>query len=40
VFHKTYNHLRPPEMERITVRFKEAGLRPGSRITFSMRGEA
>jgi NADPH-dependent 2,4-dienoyl-CoA reductase/sulfur reductase-like enzyme len=36
VFNKKYNHLRPPEMERITLQLKDAGLRMGDHIRFIM----
>jgi NADPH-dependent 2,4-dienoyl-CoA reductase/sulfur reductase-like enzyme len=36
LFHKRYNQLRPPEMERITLRLKGAELWPGDRITCTM----
>jgi thioredoxin reductase len=36
IFSKTYNQLRPPEMERITVDVTNAGLEPGDRITVTM----
>jgi NADPH-dependent 2,4-dienoyl-CoA reductase/sulfur reductase-like enzyme len=40
LFSKRYNQLRPPEMERITLRLKDAGLRAGDRICLSMDQEA
>jgi NADPH-dependent 2,4-dienoyl-CoA reductase/sulfur reductase-like enzyme len=36
LFAKRYNQLRPPEMERITLRLKDAGLRKGDRIQCTM----
>jgi thioredoxin reductase len=36
LFSKTWNQLRPPEMERITLRLKHAGLRPGDPINLIM----
>ncbi|MDR1617661.1 MAG: NAD(P)/FAD-dependent oxidoreductase [Treponema sp.] len=36
LFAKRYNQLRPPEMERITLRLKDAGLRKGDRIQCAM----
>jgi NADPH-dependent 2,4-dienoyl-CoA reductase/sulfur reductase-like enzyme len=36
IFRRSYNHLRPPEMERINVDFGPAGLEAGSEILFSM----
>jgi hypothetical protein len=36
LFVKRYNQLRPPEMERITLRLKDAGLRRGDRIQCTM----
>jgi NADPH-dependent 2,4-dienoyl-CoA reductase/sulfur reductase-like enzyme len=38
LFSREYRQLRPPEMERITVRLKGAGLRPGDRISCTMEG--
>jgi NADPH-dependent 2,4-dienoyl-CoA reductase/sulfur reductase-like enzyme len=36
LFAKRYDRLRPPEMERITLRLKDAGLRRGDRIQCTM----
>jgi NADPH-dependent 2,4-dienoyl-CoA reductase/sulfur reductase-like enzyme len=36
LFAKRYNQLRPPEMERITLRLRDAGLRRGDRIQCTM----
>jgi hypothetical protein len=36
IFSKTYQQLRPPEMERITVDLRSAGLEPGDSITVVM----
>jgi NADPH-dependent 2,4-dienoyl-CoA reductase/sulfur reductase-like enzyme len=36
VFSKQYNQLRPPEMERISLRLRDAGLRSGDRVTFTI----
>jgi thioredoxin reductase len=39
LFAKRYHQLRPPEMERITLRLKDAGLRRGDRIQCTMETE-
>jgi hypothetical protein len=36
IFTKQFRQLRPPEMERITLRLKSAGLQSGSRISVVM----
>jgi NADPH-dependent 2,4-dienoyl-CoA reductase/sulfur reductase-like enzyme len=36
LFSRRYHQLRPPEMERITVRLKEAGIGQGCRLEFTM----
>jgi NADPH-dependent 2,4-dienoyl-CoA reductase/sulfur reductase-like enzyme len=36
LFSRRYNQLRPPEMERITLRLKEAGIGRGRRLEFTM----
>jgi thioredoxin reductase len=36
LFSRSYGHLRPPEMERLILKVKGAGLREGDRINFTM----
>jgi NAD(P)H-nitrite reductase large subunit len=36
IYKKTYQRLRPPEMERIELDLKAAGLKPGSAINFTL----
>jgi hypothetical protein len=36
IFSKTWNQLRPPEMEKITLRLKEAGLKAGDAVDLFM----
>jgi hypothetical protein len=38
IFSKTYNQLRPPEMERITLKLKDLNLAEGDVIRFAMEG--
>jgi hypothetical protein len=36
IFKKTYNQLRPPEMERVEIDFSKAGIVPGDAIYFAL----
>lgn len=36
IYKKTYNQLRPPEMERVEIDFSKAGLRAGEAVNFSL----
>ncbi len=39
VYEKKYNHLRPPEMERIAIDFADFDLNPGDTVTMQIREE-
>ncbi|MDR1929583.1 MAG: NAD(P)/FAD-dependent oxidoreductase [Treponema sp.] len=36
LFSRTYNQLRPPEMERVIIDFSSAGLKKGSEVQFTL----
>lgn len=36
IYKRTYNQLRPPEMERVEIDLKNAGLKEGSEVYFSL----
>jgi hypothetical protein len=40
LFSRTYSRLRPPEMERVVLKLKDAELREGDRITLTMEKKA
>jgi pyruvate/2-oxoglutarate dehydrogenase complex dihydrolipoamide dehydrogenase (E3) component len=36
IYKKTYNQLRPPEMERVEIDVKHAGIEPGDTVNFAL----